>query len=114
MLIRYAYDPNGQIFYQHNSNTIPRVGETVIFEGVDYKDCVKKFEFIGGKKVTLNEYFIDDLDSDMFTVTDVCYCIYGEETEIDITVTDYNYGSEIRNDYLENLAKDVNVPNAYR
>lgn len=112
MLIRYAYDPSGQIFYKHNSNIIPRVGETVIFEGADYKDCVKKFEFIGDTKVELDEYIIDDLDSDMFTVTDVCYCIYGEETEVDVTVKDY--GSEIHDDYLESLAKDVNIPNAYR
>lgn len=114
MLIRYAYDPNGQIFYKHNSNIIPRVGETVIFEGIDYKDCVKKFEFIGGNKVELDEYFIDDLDSDVFTVTDVCYCLYDEETEVYVTVIECNYGSEIHDDYLENLAKDVNVPNAYR
>lgn len=109
MLIRYAYDPNGQIFYQHNSNIIPRVGETVIFEGVDYKDCVKKFKIINWEKVELDEYIIDDIDADIFTVANVCYCIWGEETAVDITLVDAD-----RNDYLENLAKDVNVPNAYR
>lgn len=102
MLIRYSYDPTGQIFYQHNSNIVPRVGETVLFDVVDDKDCFKRFEFVKGKKV----------EEELFTVTDVCYCISAEETEVDVTVMDYDYGSD-HTEYLENLAKDVNVPNAY-
>lgn len=109
MLIKYAHNVDGQIFYKHNSNIIPRVGETVIFDAVNYDNCVHEFMFVNNKKVDTDGYIIDNLDTEIFTVVDVCYVLYGDDIEVDVTVKDYDFDNE-DNDYLNNLAKDVNVP----
>lgn len=115
MLIRYAYK-DGQLFYKEQSNTIPRIGETIIFncDELDYNNCyheVKYFMENGKFKATkLDTYTIDSLNDEMFRVSDVCYVI-GNETFVDVTVTDYDYSDH--GDYLDNLAKDVNVPHDY-
>lgn len=116
MLIRYMYGEEGTIFYQEYSNLIPRVGESIIFDEIDYSRCTHKYEIVANgnnvyTRVYNNEYIIDDIP-EMLTVTDICYILGNEEPMIDITVE--NYFNNDDNDYIENLAKDVNVPNDFR
>lgn len=118
MLIRYAYK-DGFYFYKENSNIIPRIGETIIFhpEDTDYVNYCHDYKYTLAKdgileKTMLDEYVIDALNDDVFIVSNICYVI-GDETYVDITVKGYNSDYSDQEDYFDNLAKDVNVPNAY-
>ncbi|MBQ0087895.1 MAG: hypothetical protein KBT27_01005 [Prevotellaceae bacterium] len=121
MLIRYAYGEEGTIFYQEYSNLIPRIGETIIFDEIDYSRCAHKFSVMNNGNNTYtrvygNEYIIDDVP-EMLTVIDVCYSLGNEEPIAEITVENYfdkfnEY--HLNDDYMENLAKDVNMPNDFR
>lgn len=117
MLIRYLYGKEVTVFYQEKSNLVPRVGETIIFDEIDYSRCVKKYEIVvdGNKvyKAYSNEYIIDEIPA-ILTVIDVCYELGNEEPTVDITVENYFNKHNDNEDYLENLAKDVNIPNDYR
>lgn len=117
MLIRYSYKDDSY-FYKEHSNIIPRVGETIIFhpEDTNYANYCHdyKYKIKDGiqEKIELNEYIIDALDDEVFVVDNVCYII-GDETIVDIIVKGYHCYKDDREDYFNNLAKDVNVPNAY-
>lgn len=108
MLIRYAYGEN--LIWKTNSNIIPRIGETVILDNIDYANCYRNFKIVNGDKI-YTTYRIDELDDVMFTVENVCYII-GEECVVDVTLKDYDYDKIPTNtdfeDYLNNLVKDEN------
>lgn len=108
MLIRYAYGEN--LIWKTNSNIIPRIGETVILDNIDYANCYRNFKIVNGDKI-YTTYRIDELDDVMFTVENVCYII-GEECVVDVTLKDYDYDKISTNtnfeDYLNNLVKDEN------